>query len=142
MSRNLHLWIDLIFGYKQRGEEAVKAMNVFHHLSYQGAIDIDRIDDPVHRQAVIGIINNFGQTPVQIFKRPHPQRSMEFFPSPFLGSPPCFYFACPLISPVFRPVYFRVGFLALFICHMEQLQYRNHPGFHALHPSLCNSKSV
>lgn len=27
VSRYLHLWIDLIFGYKQRGEEAVKADN-------------------------------------------------------------------------------------------------------------------
>lgn len=27
VSRHLHLWIDLIFGYKQRGDEAVKANN-------------------------------------------------------------------------------------------------------------------
>ena len=27
MSRHLHQWIDLIFGYKQRGEEAAKADN-------------------------------------------------------------------------------------------------------------------
>lgn len=27
VSRYLHLWIDLIFGYKQRGNEAVKAHN-------------------------------------------------------------------------------------------------------------------
>lgn len=27
VSRHLHLWIDLIFGYRQRGEEAVKANN-------------------------------------------------------------------------------------------------------------------
>ena len=27
VSANLHKWIDLIFGYKQRGEEAVKANN-------------------------------------------------------------------------------------------------------------------
>ena len=27
VSRNLHKWIDLIFGYKQRGEEAIRAEN-------------------------------------------------------------------------------------------------------------------
>jgi hypothetical protein len=27
VSSHLHLWIDLIFGYKQRGDEAIKACN-------------------------------------------------------------------------------------------------------------------
>ena len=27
MSERLHQWIDLIFGYKQQGEEAIKADN-------------------------------------------------------------------------------------------------------------------
>jgi hypothetical protein len=27
VSKNLHHWIDLIFGYKQKGEEAIKANN-------------------------------------------------------------------------------------------------------------------
>lgn len=34
VSKNLHHWIDLIFGYKQRGPEAEKADNVFYHLTY------------------------------------------------------------------------------------------------------------
>jgi hypothetical protein len=38
VTENLHLWIDLIFGYKQRGTEAEKALNVFHYLSYEGAV--------------------------------------------------------------------------------------------------------
>lgn len=74
VTQNLHHWIDLVFGCKQKGDAAIEAVNVFHHLSYQGAKDIDSIDDPVERLATIGIIHNFGQTPHQIFNRPHPQR--------------------------------------------------------------------
>lgn len=74
VSSMLHHWIDLIFGYKQRGEEAIKALNVFHHLTYEGAVDLDTIEDEVMRAATISTINNFGQTPKQLFKRPHPPR--------------------------------------------------------------------
>ena len=30
MSQHLNQWIDLVFGYKQRGREAIDAINVFH----------------------------------------------------------------------------------------------------------------
>ncbi|KAJ5280382.1 hypothetical protein N7478_005754 [Penicillium angulare] len=74
VSENLHHWIDLVFGSKQKGDAAIEAVNVFHHLSYKGAKDLDAIDDPMERLATIGIIHNFGQTPHQIFQRCHPQR--------------------------------------------------------------------
>lgn len=74
VSQHLHQWIDLVFGHKQRGEAALEATNVFHHLSYHGARDLDAIDDPMERLATIGIIHNFGQTPHQVFQRIHPPR--------------------------------------------------------------------
>ena len=74
VSKHLHQWIDLVFGHKQKGEAAIEAVNVFHHLSYQGAKDLDAISDPVERLATIGIIHNFGQTPYQVFQRSHAQR--------------------------------------------------------------------
>ena len=66
VTAHLHEWIDLIFGYKQTGDEALKAHNVFHHLFYEGAVDIDKIEDPVKRNAAISFIHNFGQTPKQV----------------------------------------------------------------------------
>lgn len=36
MSTHLHEWIDLIFGYKQRGPAAEEALNVFYYCTYEG----------------------------------------------------------------------------------------------------------
>lgn len=103
VSKHLHHWIDLIFGHKQRGEAAFEATNIFHHLSYHGAKDLETIEDPVERLATIGIIHNFGQTPYQIFHKNHPSRedrkhrvrrldtaaeTLTRLPSPVLGIPP------------------------------------------------------
>jgi hypothetical protein len=57
-----------------QGEEAKKNLNVFHHLTYEGAEDLDSLTTPMQRNATISIINNFGQTPKQLFKRPHPMK--------------------------------------------------------------------
>lgn len=68
MSAHLHEWIDLIFGYKQQGPAAVEAVNVFHHLFYEGQVDIYNINDPLKETATIGFINNFGQIPKQVWR--------------------------------------------------------------------------
>lgn len=74
VSEHLNDWIDLIFGYKQRGEAAEKALNVFIHVTYEGAVDIDSITDPIMQSATIAQINNFGQSPSKLFNRPHAKR--------------------------------------------------------------------
>ncbi|KAK2725756.1 hypothetical protein QYM36_000293 [Artemia franciscana] len=76
VSAHLHEWIDLIFGFKQQGQAAVDAVNVFHHLFYEGNVDIYSIEDPLKRNAIIGFINNFGQTPKPLFKKPHPAKKV------------------------------------------------------------------
>ncbi|XP_068720916.1 lipopolysaccharide-responsive and beige-like anchor protein [Montipora capricornis] len=74
VSAHLHEWIDLIFGFKQKGPEAVKATNVFFHLTYEGSVDLDSIADPVMREAVEQQIKSFGQTPSQLLHDPHVPR--------------------------------------------------------------------
>lgn len=74
MSCQLNQWIDLIFGYKQRGPEAVRATNVFYYLTYENALDLSTVDDTVMRRALENQIKSFGQTPAQLLTEPHPPR--------------------------------------------------------------------
>lgn len=74
VSQHLQGWVDLIFGYKQRGEAALEATNVFHHLSYQGAKNLEAMQDSHEKLATISFIHNFGQTPHQVFTRSHPRK--------------------------------------------------------------------
>lgn len=74
VSRHLSAWIDLVFGYKQRDPGS---FNTYHPLSYRGAVDLDKIKDESEKAASTAIIHNFGQTPVQIFRTPHPHRLLS-----------------------------------------------------------------
>jgi hypothetical protein len=45
VSRHLHKWIDLIFGSKQSGKEAVEAKNLFHYLTYAESVTPEKLPD-------------------------------------------------------------------------------------------------
>ncbi|XP_036763452.2 protein FAN isoform X2 [Manis pentadactyla] len=81
VSEHLHEWIDLIFGYKQKGSDAVGAHNVFHPLTYEGGVDLNSIKDPDEKVAMLTQILEFGQTPKQLFVTPHPRRITPKFKS-------------------------------------------------------------
>ena len=40
VSNNIHLWIDLIFGCKQR---SIDDFNLFHPLTYEGSVDFEKL---------------------------------------------------------------------------------------------------
>ncbi|XP_030854753.1 lysosomal-trafficking regulator isoform X2 [Strongylocentrotus purpuratus] len=74
VTQKLHSWVDLVFGYKQLGQHAVDAINVFHPATYFGR-DTRTIKDNTKRRAVETMIKTYGQTPKQLFTNPHPQHN-------------------------------------------------------------------
>lgn len=71
VSESLHQWVDLIFGYKARGKNAIANINAFMHITYEDEIDVESIEDQVLQQAIISQINNFGICPKQLFTKAH-----------------------------------------------------------------------
>jgi hypothetical protein len=70
VSEKLSDWIDLIFGVKQHGKEAVKALNVFRPLCYEGKIDFCTLEDRDQEDKIVEI-HDFGQVPIQLFSKHH-----------------------------------------------------------------------
>jgi factor associated with neutral sphingomyelinase activation len=68
VSQHLHEWIDLIFGYKQRGDEARQSDNLFHYLTYgvpenTVSTSTEEYDEQLSLETQI---LEFGQVPKQV----------------------------------------------------------------------------
>lgn len=74
VSKNLHHWIDLIFGYKQ---QSIEDANNYH--PYSDPAYVNSLTDEEEKRFAKSHIANFGVNPLKLFPSPHPQRI--FIPS-------------------------------------------------------------
>ena len=61
-------WIDLIFGFKQRGKEALMNNNVYMFNSYPDLVDIENMS--IDKKRYYYRFVEFGSCPKQLFKKP------------------------------------------------------------------------
>ena len=78
VSNKLHLWIDLIFGYKQKGNKSIENYNLYSTLRYEKCIyDIDEKNSEEKNCDIQNIIE-YGQCPIQLFNEAHPKKKSKF----------------------------------------------------------------
>ncbi|ORC87230.1 putative neurobeachin/beige protein [Trypanosoma theileri] len=77
---NIHRWIDLIFGVRRRGKLALERYNVFQCMTYGEEVlrALKESHNPHDIDVIIAEVDNFGQTPTQLFQERHPaQQELE-----------------------------------------------------------------
>jgi hypothetical protein len=83
VTAHLHEWIDLIWGFRQRGEAAVSAQNTFDPAMYDSIWDGNQ--DDRGRSVCESMLENGGHIPPQLFVEPHPQKILKPNPRAFGG---------------------------------------------------------
>ncbi|RWS10905.1 hypothetical protein B4U79_03397 [Dinothrombium tinctorium] len=84
VSCSLHQWIDLVFGFKQKGPEAIRAQNLFHFLSYENSFDQNQVKSVENYKEKLML---YGQIPSQLTIEPHPPRNSTLHVTPLIFNP-------------------------------------------------------
>ena len=89
-SENLKInnWLDLIFGYKQRGEKAEEFYNLYSGNSYIGNVKIDLFNDNDTRNALMRLVE-VGMTPLKLFDaecKPRIEKNMLLTKNPIYSN--------------------------------------------------------
>lgn len=80
VSSVLNHWIDLIFGFKQKGKQAQNSYNLFCPMTYGDNFIkiIEKAEEGEgYMQGLVDQVVHFGQTPIRIFKKPHPMKEIK-----------------------------------------------------------------
>lgn len=73
-TRMLPAWVDLIFGCKSRGDQAMSSNNLFHRMAYLGPTDLAGMQTEEERYQAELQATEFGIVPDLLFDGPHPSR--------------------------------------------------------------------
>ena len=94
VSLHINNWIDLIYGYKQKGLEAEKAYNVLRDVcSYFNPKDYK---DKSEIELKINELCEMGIDPIQLFTKPHPKRERHHIIQAFFGRSAYLTYFAPL----------------------------------------------
>ena len=83
VSQQINNWIDLIFGYKQKGSEAEKSYNVLREVCY--SFNPQNCKDEEELELKISELCEMGIDPIQLFNKPHPKRERHHVMKAFFG---------------------------------------------------------
>ena len=71
-------WIDLIFGYKQDGQNSIESNNRFHKFCYPSIVETEKVKK--NHELLLQIqqyAGSFGIIPKKLFNSPHPNRQIN-----------------------------------------------------------------
>ena len=83
VSQQINNWIDLIFGYKQKGSEAEKSYNVLREVCSN--FNPNNYKEESEIELKINELCEMGIDPIQLFNKPHPKREKHQIMKAFFG---------------------------------------------------------